>query len=383
MKVLVVGAGLFGAVCARELHDLGHQVQVLEQREHVGGNCHTRWIPEAACHEHVYGAHIFHTDSARIWDYVNRFARFEPYLHRVKVRHGADLLSFPINLMTLHQVFGVRSPAEAQALLVRERLDIAEPANLEEVCLAQLGPTLYRLFIEGYTRKQWQCHPRELPPDIIRRLPVRMSLDDNYFMDRFQGMPQDGYAALFDRLLDGVPVHCGVDFLADREHWLARHDRVIYTGPIDAFFDHSHGALGYRSLRFERRLLDEPDHQGAAVINHTEQEVPWTRVIEHRHFTRQPATGQTLVTWEYPQAHGPGCLPCYPVPTAENLARLEHYRADAEALGNRVSFGGRLGAYRYLDMHQAVAAALTLVRHLAEAPAVQAGPVSGALALAA
>jgi UDP-galactopyranose mutase len=364
-RILIVGAGLYGAVCARELHDLGHQVLVIEQREHVGGNCHTRFVEEAGCHEHVYGAHIFHTDSERIWQYVQRFARFQPYVNRVKVRHGDDFYSFPINLLTMHRVFGVRTPAEAREALARDRLPIAEPANLEEHCLASIGPTLYRLFIEGYTTKQWQRSPRELPADIVRRLPVRFNFDDNYFNDRFQGLPVGGYAALFDRLLAGIPVQCGVDFLADRDHWEARFDQVIYTGPIDAYFEHCHGALAYRSLRFERELLPCADHQGTAVVNYTEASVPWTRIIEHKHFAHDARGDCTLITREYPEEYRPGGLACYPILTDANRARHQRYQTLAETLEGKVHFGGRLGAYRYYDMHQVIGAALAQVARLA------------------
>lgn len=366
-RILIVGAGLYGAVCARELHDQGHQVLVIEQRDHLGGNCHTRFVPEAGCHEHVYGAHIFHTDSERIWQYVQRFARFNGYVNRVKARHGDALYSFPINLLTLHQVFGARTPAEARAAIARDRLEIADPANLEEHCLATIGPTLYRLFIEGYTTKQWQRSPRELPAEIVRRLPVRFSFDDNYFNDRYQGIPIGGYAALFDRLLAGVPVQCGVDFLADREHWLARYDQVIFTGAIDAYFDHCHGPLEYRSLRFERELLPTADFQGAAVVNYTEASVPYTRILEHKHFDHDARGDCTLITREYPADYQPGGIPCYPVLTPANRARFERYQALAESLEGRVHFGGRLGAYRYYDMHQVIGAALAQVARMAGA----------------
>jgi UDP-galactopyranose mutase len=373
MRILIVGAGLYGATCARELHDAGHHVHVLERREIAGGNCATRHVPEADCHEHLHGAHIFHTDSERIWRWVTRFADFNGYVHRVKVRHADALYSFPVNLFTLHQVFGVTTPAQAREVLARERVPIDSPGNLEQHCLATVGPTLYRLFIEGYTRKQWGRHPSELPAEIIKRIPVRLDLNDHYFNDRFQGIPVGGYEALFGRLLSGIRTDHGIDFLRDRDHWLARYDRVVYTGPIDAFFDHAHGALEYRSLRFERELLPVGDFQGAAVVNYAQADVPWTRILEHRHFdrpsaARAEAATHTLITREYPADGGPGCEPYYPVGTAINLARHERYRALADEIASQVVFGGRLGEYRYLDMHQVIGAALAQVQRLLKEP---------------
>lgn len=378
-RVLIVGAGLYGAVCARELHDAGYQVLVVERRDAPGGNCATRYIEEADCHEHVHGAHIFHTDSERIWAYVNRFARFNGFVNRVKVRRGDALYSFPINLFTLYQVFGVCTPAEARAAVARERVEIAAPANLEEHCLATVGPTLYRLFIEGYTRKQWQRHPRELPAEIIKRIPVRFDFDDNYFNDRWQGVPIGGYSALFDRLLAGIPVAFGVDFLPDAAHWLSRFDHVVYTGPIDTFFGQAHGALEYRSLRFERELLPVADFQGNAVVNYADADVPFTRIIEHRHFDRsspgrRAGISHTLITREYPVPRGAGDEPYYPVATVANQARFERYRALADELAGCVHFGGRLAEYRYYDMHQVIGAALAHVGRFTRGEAAVAAP---------
>lgn len=356
-KILVVGAGLFGAVCAHELARRGHDVRIIEAREHIGGNCYTRYHPGAACHEHVYGAHIFHTNAPRIWEYVNRFATFNTYVNRVKVRHGEALYSFPINLFTLYQVFGVKTPEEARARLAAEREPIADPANLEEYCVSLVGRRLYELFIEGYTAKQWNLHPRELPADIIKRIPIRLNFDDNYFNDRYQGIPIGGYTAIFEQLLDGIPVELGIDFNADRDYWLARADFVIYTGSLDSFFDYADGPLDYRSLRFARELLDVPDFQGNAVVNYTERAVPFTRIIEHKHFDLATGGDKTLITREYPDDWAPGKIPYYPVHTANTLARFERYRARAQSLGN-VHFGGRLGEFRYYDMHQVIGAAL-------------------------
>jgi UDP-galactopyranose mutase len=363
-RILVVGAGLFGAVCARELTDAGCEVVVIEQRDHIGGNCYTRYVEEADCHEHVYGAHIFHTSDERLWAYVRRFAEFNHYVNRVKVNWRDQIYSFPVNLFTLYQLWGVTTPAQAQERLARERVPIAHPANLEEWCLSQVGPQVYERFVRGYTMKQWQRDPRELPASLIRRLPLRLTYDDNYFNDRFQGIPIGGYTALFERLLAGVPVHTGVDFLPEREHALQRYDHIVYTGPIDAFFGYRLGPLAYRSLRFERELLDLPDFQGNAVVNYTDEAVPWTRILEHKHFDLSSRGARTLITREYPADWAPGQTPFYPLGTPESQARYTAYRALADGLSEQVTFGGRLGEYRYYDMHQVIASALQCVRRL-------------------
>lgn len=367
-RVLIVGAGLYGAVCARELTDAGLSCTVLERREHIGGNCYTRLDEVSGSHEHVYGAHIFHTSDERIWAYVNRFARFNRYVNRVKVRWRDELYSFPLNLMTLYQLWGVRTPAEAQAKLAQVREPIAQPANLEEWCLSQVGREIYERFIHGYTTKQWQRDPRELPASLIRRLPIRLNFDDNYFDDRFQGIPIGGYTALFERLLQGIPVIVGVDFLADRDRWLRQADHVIYTGPIDAFFGHALGALEYRSLRFEREHRPEPDVQGNAVVNYTEAAVPYTRILEHKHFDLNRRDTPSLITREYPAEWRPGMTEFYTVDTEANRARYRAYRERADEIAAQVSFGGRLGEYRYYDMHQVIAAALAAVRRLLHGP---------------
>lgn len=358
MQVLIVGAGLYGAVCAHELMREGHACRVIEKRDHIGGNIFTRYVPEAGCHEHVYGAHIFHTNSKRIWDYMNRFAEFNHYVNRVKVSHGDALYSFPINLFTLYQVFGVRTPEAARERLAADIVPNDAPANMEEYCCSVIGPTLYRLFIEGYTLKQWGRHPRELPADAVKRLPVRLTFDDNYFNDRYQGIPVGGYTAIIEKMLDGASVETGVDFHADRAAWMQGADLVIYTGPIDAFFDYRYGVLEYRSLRFERTLVETNDFQGNAVVNYTDASVPFTRILEHKHFDMNLKEPVTLVTHEYPQAWKKGDIEYYPVRNEDSEALFGRYRDDADQLSPRVHFGGRLGEYRYYDMHQVVGAAL-------------------------
>jgi UDP-galactopyranose mutase len=361
-RFLVVGAGLYGSVCAYELSKLGHSVHVIEKRDHIGGNCFTRYVEEAGCHEHVYGAHIFHTNAPMIWEYMNQFCTFNHFINRVKVRHHESVYSFPINLFTLYQIFGVSTPEEAKVRLAAERETIADPANLEEYCLSLVGRRIYETFVEGYTTKQWNRHPRELSADLIKRIPIRFTFDDNYFNDRFQGIPVGGYTAIFEKMLAGVRVDLNVTFSADLEYWFSKYDFVIYTGSMDGFFDYSDGPLEYRSLRFERQLLDIPDFQGNAVVNYTDRHVPFTRIIEHKHFDLSFQAGRTLITREYPDDWSRGKIEYYPVNTEENQERFHRYRRKAAELEGRVHFGGRLGEYRYYDMHQVVASALSFLK---------------------
>jgi UDP-galactopyranose mutase len=356
--VLIVGAGFYGAVCAHELSRAGIQCHVIEKRDHIGGNCFTRYNSEADCHEHVYGPHIFHTNAKRIWDYINQFAEFNNFVYRVKVNYRGKLYSFPVNLFTLHQIYGVNTPDEARRTLESVRRPIADPGNIEDYCLSAVGEEIYRIFIEGYTRKQWNKHPSQLPADIVKRIPIRLNFDDNYFNDRYQGIPIGGYTAIFEKLLAGVALDLGVDFLADRDYWMSRYDYLIYTGPIDAFFDYALGVLEYRSLRFETRLVDCQDYQGNAAINYTDVEVPWTRIVEHKHFDLNLKAPKSLVTTEYPVDWSPGMTEFYPVGNEMNIRLLKQYQDRARSLAGKVHFGGRLGEYRYLDMHRVIGAAL-------------------------
>lgn len=373
MRITIVGAGLYGAVCAQELRRAGHDCHVVEKRDHIAGNVYTRWDDAAQCHEHVYGAHIFHTSSVRIWDYVNRFTAFNHYVNRVKARSQDRIYPLPINLMTLYMVFGARTPAEAEAAMAAERMPCSDPQTMEEFCLAEIGPTLYRLFIEGYTTKQWGRHPRDLPASIIKRLPIRTTFDDNYFNDRFQGIPVGGYTAMVEAMLEGVPVETGVDYLARTGREDDKADLVIFTGPIDAWFGYSHGNLEYRTLRFERELLPVRDFQGNAVVNFVDADVPYTRILEHKHFDLSQKGDSTLITREYPAEWLPGNEPYYPINDARNAAIYARYRAAAEAQKGRVHFGGRLAEYRYLDMHQVIGAALAWLTRSGLAPHLKNG----------
>ncbi len=357
-KILIVGAGFFGAVCARELTDAGFECLVIERRDHIGGNCYTVFNPEAACHCHVYGPHIFHTDKEEVWNYICGFADFNHFVNRPKVFYRGNLYSFPINLFTLYQLFGVRTPGEGQAYLEKVRWPIQDPKNLEEWCLSQIGKEVYEIFIEGYTRKQWNRHPKELPVGIIKRLPIRLTFDDNYYGHQYQGIPIGGYTALFEKILKGIAVEPGVDFLQDREYWMKNRLLIIYTGALDEFFSYNLGPLEYRTLRFETELLPVADFQGNAVINFTEDSVPFTRIVEHKHFDLSFQEPETVITREYPNNWVPGDPPYYPVNTAESQERLEKYQILAGTEVPRVIFGGRLGAYRYFDMDQVIEAAL-------------------------
>lgn len=362
-KILIVGAGVYGSVCAHELTKMGYMCHVIDKRNHIAGNCYTKYDDESECHEHVYGAHIFHTDSKRIWDYVNQFAEFNHFVNRVKVSNSGNLYSFPFNLFTLYQVFGVRTPAEARRVLDSERICIDKPSNMEEQCLSIIGPRLYKIFVEGYTKKQWKMHPRELPASIIKRIPVRFNFDDNYFNDRYQGIPVGGYTALFEKMLEGVSVDLGIDFNEDQDYWLSKYDSIIYTGSMDGFFGYSQGCLDYRSLRFERELLDVNDYQGNAVINYTEESVPYTRIIEHKHFDMSFSAASTLITREYPDDWDINKEAYYPISTESSQKRYSVYTKMAQELSGKVFFGGRLAEYRYYDMHQVFGSALQFIKN--------------------
>ncbi len=357
---LIVGAGLFGAVFAREMTDAGKRCLVIDRRDHVAGNACTETVEGIAVHR--YGAHIFHTNDDAVWDYVNRFARFNRFTNSPIANYKGELYNLPFNMNTFHQMWGVTTPAQARAEIRRqqEASGDGEPQNLEEQAIRLVGRDIYEKLIKGYTQKQWGRPCTELPSFIIRRLPVRFTYDNNYFNARHQGIPEDGYTALVERMLEGIPVRLHTDFLPRREELSALAERVLYTGPIDAYFDYRLGALEYRSLRFETELLDTDNYQGNAVVNYTDAETPYTRIIEHKHFVygTQP---KTVITREYSAEWRPGDEPYYPVNDGKNAALYQAYRALAQR-EQRVIFGGRLGEYRYYDMDQVVRAALDCVR---------------------
>ena len=361
---LIVGAGLFGAVCARQFADTGRSVLVIDKRDHIAGNVYAEKIE--GINVHKYGAHIFHTNNEEVWDYVNRFAVFNRFTNSPVANYKGELYSLPFNMYTFNKMWGVVTPEEAAAKIEEQRkaAGITEPKNLEEQAISLVGTDIYEKLIKGYTQKQWGRECKELPAFIIKRLPVRLTFDNNYFNALFQGIPVGGYTKMVENMLDhtGIKVQLGVDYLEDREKWNAVADKIVYTGPIDAYFDYKLGCLEYRSVRFENELLDMPNFQGNAAVNYTDAETPWTRIIEHKWFEfGKDEDGndlpKTVISREYSSEWKPGDEPYYPVNDEKNSALYREYRklADKET---RVIMGGRLGEYRYYDMDQVIAAAL-------------------------
>lgn len=364
---LIVGAGLFGAVCARELADAGNKVLVIEKRPHIAGNVYTEKIDGILVHS--YGAHIFHTNDRTVWDYVRRFADFQRFTHSPVANYHGELYSLPFSMYTFHRMWGAVTPQEAAARIAAQRTEISGlPRNLEEQAISLVGRDVYEKLIKGYTEKQWGRDCRQLPAFILKRIPVRMTFDNNYFDALYQGIPAGGYTQFVAALLDGIETRLDTDYLIRRDFWNEAAGRVIYTGPIDAYFDFSLGPLAYRSLRFETEVLDMPNYQGTAVVNFTDRETPWTRVIEHKWFTfgkdeQGNALPKTVVSKEFSTEWKPGDEPYYPVNDEENTLRYRQYKALADRQ-DKVIFGGRLGEYRYYDMDQVVAAALDLTKKL-------------------
>lgn len=359
---LIVGAGLFGAVFAREMTDAGRKCLVIDRRGHIAGNAYTETVEGIDVHR--YGAHIFHTNDEEVWAYVNRFARFNRFTNSPIANYRGELYNLPFNMNTFHQMWGVITPEQAREVICRQQAAAGdgEPRDLEEQAIRLVGRDIYEKLVKGYTQKQWGRPCTELPAFIIRRLPVRFTYDNNYFNARYQGIPEEGYTALAERLLAGIPVRLHTDFLRQRGELSALAETVVYTGAIDAYFDYRLGALEYRSLRFETEVLDTDNYQGNAVVNYTDAETLWTRIIEHKHFTfgAQP---KTVITREYSAAWQPGDEPYYPVNDQRNTELYQRYAALA-AQEPHTLFGGRLGAYRYYDMDQVIAAALALAQQV-------------------
>ena len=362
---LVVGSGLFGSVFARQATDSGKKVLVIDKRPNIAGNVYTEKVE--GINFHKYGAHIFHTNNTEVWNYVNRFATFNRFTNSPVANYKGELYSMPFNMYTFNKMWGVVTPEEAAAKIEEQKKEITgEPRNLEEQAISLVGRDIYEKLVKGYTEKQWGRDCKELPAFIIKRLPVRLTFDNNYFNALYQGIPIGGYTKLVANLLDGIDVQLNEDYLEDRAKWDALADKVAYTGAIDAFFNYSLGNLEYRSVRFENEVLDIPNFQGNAAVNYTDRETPWTRIIEHKWFEfGKDENGndlpKTIISREYSSEWKPGDEPYYPVNDEKNGALYKEYRALADQEG-KVIFGGRLGEYKYYDMDAVIASALECVK---------------------
>lgn len=355
---LIVGAGLFGSVFARKAKELGKSCLVIEKRAHIGGNIYCENIE--GIHVHKYGPHIFHTDIPGVWKWIKRFVEFNHFIYCPLANYKGELYNLPFNMNTFNKMWGVTAPKEAKAEIEKqiEREGIGEPGNLEEQALSLVGRDIYEKLIKGYTEKQWGRECKDLPAFIIKRLPVRFTYDNNYFNHPYQGIPVGGYNVLINKLLEGIEILLDTDYLAEKEKWDAMADRVVYTGPIDAYFGYSEGYLAYRSLRFETEVLDMENYQGCAGMNYTDRETPWTRITEHKHF-EFGSQKKTVISKEYPIEWSPGQEPYYPVNDATNQKLYETYHKMA-LQEKKVLFGGRLAEYKYYDMDKVIAAALQL-----------------------
>jgi UDP-galactopyranose mutase len=359
---LIVGSGLFGAVCAHELEKKGKKVLVIDKREHIGGNIYTE--NNNGIHVHKYGAHIFHTNDKKIWDYVNSFVEFNRFTNSPLADYEGQLYNLPFNMNTFYQLWGTKSPEEAKAKIDEQRQELngKEPSNLEEQAISLVGRDIYEKLIKGYTEKQWGRDCKDLPAFIIRRLPVRFTYDNNYFSDCYQGVPIGGYTKLIQNMLNGIEVRLNTDFLEGRAEYENMAHKIIYTGPIDEYFDNKLGKLEYRSLEFKSKVLQQENYQGNAVVNYTEKNIPYTRIIEHKHF--DPVnTAHTVITEEYPSEWKEGNEPYYPINDDKNMSLFKKYRELSKKEIN-VIFGGRLSEYKYYDMHQVIRSALNTIKDI-------------------
>lgn len=356
---LIVGSGLFGSVFAHELTKRGKKCLVIDKRAHKGGNIYCENIENINVHK--YGAHIFHTSNKKVWDYVNNFVEFNRYTNSPIARFGDKLYNLPFNMNTFYQLWGAKTPKEAEDIIGKQvkESNIVNPKNLEEQAISLVGVDIYEKLIKGYTEKQWGRKATDLPAFIIRRLPVRFTFDNNYFNDTYQGIPIGGYNILIDKLLEGIEVRLNSDFFAERSYYEQCSEKIVFTGMIDEFYSYQYGNLEYRSLRFENEILKIPNYQGNAVVNYTEREVPYTRIIEHKHF-ENTLSDKTIITREYPDSWSKGEEPYYPINDDKNNKLYDKYKA-LSSKESRVIFGGRLADYKYYDMHNVIERALNMV----------------------
>lgn len=358
---LIVGAGLFGAVFAHEMTKKGKKCLVLDKRDHVAGNIYCENIE--GIHVHKYGAHIFHTSDKKIWEYINQFAEFNNFINSPMAVYKNELYNMPFNMNTFNKLWGVVTPKEANEKIEKEKEEagITEPNNLEEQAISLVGKTIYEKLVKGYTEKQWGQRATELPSFIIKRLPVRFTYDNNYFNDIYQGIPIGGYTQIIEKMLEGIEVQLNTDYFDNREYLETIADKIVFTGMIDKFYDYKFGELEYRSLRFENETLEEQNYQGNAVVNYTEYEIPYTRIIEHKHFEFDTTNPKTIITREYPDTWTRGKEPYYPINNDKNNQLYEKYKEHASK-DEKVIFGGRLGQYKYYDMDKVITEALNCVK---------------------
>jgi len=361
---IIVGSGLYGATLACLLREQGKRCLVLERRDKIGGNIRDEW--RDGINVHLYGAHIFHTDNEQVWQFVNRFARFNNYVHRVLTRRNGQMIHLPISLLTFEEAYGITKAEEIDQVLEEEHRKeyYPTPQNLEEKAVNMIGRKVYELIIREYTEKQWGRSARQLPSEIITRIPVRRNTDDRYFSDPYQGIPVEGYSPMIARMLEGTEVITGVDFVKERDLWMGKAKKIIFTGMIDELMDYRLGELPYRGLCFETTDLPQADYQGMAVVNEAKADVPYTRTIEHRHFMLAEPVGHTIITREYPQQWQRGIEAYYPIRNAESQRQYDNYLQMAKEVYPNISLGGRLGGFRYYDMDDTIAAAMNDVAAL-------------------
>lgn len=350
---LIVGCGLFGTTFARLVTDAGKKCLIIDKRDHIAGNCYTENVD--GINVHKYGAHIFHTSNKKVWEFVNRFAEFNNFINSPKAYSNGKLYSLPFNMNTFYELWGVKTPDSAQLILDQQRY-MGPVFNLEQQALSLVGNDIYYTLIKDYTEKQWGRRAIDLPAFIIKRLPLRFTFDNNYFNDKYQGIPIGGYTKMFENMLDGIEVKLNTDYFSDRKYFNSLAKTIVYTGKIDEYFDYQYGELDYRSLRFDVKRLEEENHQGNAVINYCDMSRKYTRIIEHKHF-EGAKTDHTVITKEYPQTYERGLTPYYPINDDANQTLYKKYRDSAKSLTN-VLFGGRLSEYKYMDMHVVIESAM-------------------------
>lgn len=358
---LIVGAGFFGSICAYELTKQGKKCLVLEKRNHIGGNCYTELRDNINIH--IYGPHIFHTSNENVWQWINQFVEFNNFRNTPVANYKGEIYSLPFSMWTFSKLWGITTPSEAKKIIEDQGNHIEDPTNLEEQAIKLVGTDIYEKLIKGYTAKQWMKDPKDLPKEIIKRLPVRYTYDNNYFNDKYQGIPVGGYTQIFDKLLSGIEIKTNTDYLDNKDYWNQLTKNVIYTGPIDALYDYRYGELEYKTTRFDHKKIDVDNYQGTAVMNYTDNDISYTRIIEHKHF-EQSESDVSWVTWEYPEEYRAGVSePYYPVNDHINNSKYEKYKNLSEQEDN-LFLGGRLAEYKYYDMHKVIERALEFVREI-------------------